>query len=444
MKDIKTAYAYARFSSDNQREESIDAQLRAIREYCRQNGIVLLREFRDEAVSGRTDKRPSFQELFALIREEPADFLIVHKLDRFARNRYDAALYRKKLTDAGMKLVSVLERLDDSPESIILEGLLESLNEYYSANLSRETKKGLRENVLQGKRNGGRPPIGYRIEGKKLVPNEDADRVRSVFRMYADGASYMSLSRETGFSYGAIRYILGNEAYTGLLKGGEVNFENAHEPLIDRETFERCQERRKSKRNAANKSKADYALTGIAFCEKCGKPMVGFSTNGYLYYYCRTKGCKMRRKEELEQKVTDKLKTFFAPTDEIKARFYALVSERVNNQAKIEEVRKGNIIISKRISNLKMALEMNPDPETAQELIARVQELRSQIRQEPKPREISREVCDAYIEQFAEQLNGDSLIIRNFVAKAVIGDDISLYIKLNSGVDLGEYIRIFP
>ena len=132
---MKTAYAYARFSSDNQREESITAQLRAIHEYCNTHDIRILQEFKDEAFSARTDKRPAFQELFARVKERPADYLIVHKLDRFARNRYDAAFYRKILKDAGMRLVSVLERLDDTPESIIMEGLLESMNEYYSANL---------------------------------------------------------------------------------------------------------------------------------------------------------------------------------------------------------------------------------------------------------------------------------------------------------------------
>ena len=145
---MKTAYAYARFSSDNQREESIDAQLRAINEYCDMNDIRILRIFKDEAQSARTAKRPAFQELFGLIKENPSDYLIVHKLDRFARNRADAAFYRSKLKEAGMKLVSVLERLDDSPESIIMEGILESMNEYYSANLSRETKKGLKENRI--------------------------------------------------------------------------------------------------------------------------------------------------------------------------------------------------------------------------------------------------------------------------------------------------------
>ena len=107
---MKTAYAYARFSSDNQREESIDAQLRAINEYCDTNDIRILQVFKDEAFSARTDKRPAFQELFGLIKEKPADLLIVHKLDRFARSRMDAAFYRQKLKEARKDLETPLYR----------------------------------------------------------------------------------------------------------------------------------------------------------------------------------------------------------------------------------------------------------------------------------------------------------------------------------------------
>ena len=207
---MKTAYAYARFSSDNQREESIDAQLRAINEYCDMHDIRILQVFKDEAFSARTDKRPAFQELFGLIKEKPADLLIVHKLDRFARSRMDAAFYRQKLKEAGMRLVSVLERLDDSPESIIMEGILESMNEYYSANLSRETKKGLRENILNGKRNGGKVPFGYTLVDHHLIPNTDAETVRRIFHLYSEGKGVTEIVKITQSPVHNIRPLLMN------------------------------------------------------------------------------------------------------------------------------------------------------------------------------------------------------------------------------------------
>ena len=134
--------AYARFSSDNQREESIDAQLRAIRQYCQQHDYILLDTYVDEARSATTDDRPAFQQMVKDSASGDWSAVIVHKLDRFSRNRYDSAIYKKQLKDNGVHVESVLERLDDSPESVILESLLEGMSEYYSKNLAREVLKG--------------------------------------------------------------------------------------------------------------------------------------------------------------------------------------------------------------------------------------------------------------------------------------------------------------
>ncbi len=134
---VINAAAYARFSSDNQREESIDAQLYIIREYAAKNGYQIIREYTDEAKSARTDNRPSF---LSMIRDATMglfDVIIVHKLDRFSRDRYDFAYYKRALKKAGVRLISVTERLDDSPESVMMESLLEGMAEYYSRNLAR-------------------------------------------------------------------------------------------------------------------------------------------------------------------------------------------------------------------------------------------------------------------------------------------------------------------
>lgn len=137
------AVLYARFSSDNQREESIEAQLRAMHEYCSRNSIVVIHEFCDRAKSATTDDRPEFLKMIAASREGDFDFAIVHKLDRFSRNRYDSAYYKRELKKNGVQLLSVLEQMDDSPESIILESVLEGMSEYYSKNLAREAYREL-------------------------------------------------------------------------------------------------------------------------------------------------------------------------------------------------------------------------------------------------------------------------------------------------------------
>ena len=402
---MKTAYAYARFSSDNQREESIEAQLRAIREYCEKEGIRILRVFRDDAFSARTDKRPAFQDMFGLIKESPADFVIVHKLDRFARNRADAAFYRGKLREAGMRLVSVLERLDDTPESIIMEGLLDSMSEYYSANLSRETKKGIRENVMNGKRNGAKPPFGYSCINQHLVPNQDAEKVMAFFSMYANGEKLADIDKKLNLPFKNYNAVLKNEVYLGVLKSGDVRNENAHEAIIDRATWEQCQRRmNNSPFNAANRALVHYLLSGLLECGYCGKRMVAVSSGkgkyAYYYYSCRTKGCPKYRREVLTERVLNEISDKVRPTDEIKAHFYDVVSARVNRRANNEEAKKLRLNASRRIDILINSIQYAETPEDAKKIMDKVNELRRQMPPEPKPqRQVSREACDAYLEK---------------------------------------------
>ena len=438
---MKTAYVYARFSSDNQREESIDAQLRAIHEYCDTNDIRILQVFKDEAFSARTDKRPAFQELFGLIKEKPADLLIVHKLDRFARSRMDAAFYRQKLKEAGMRLVSVLERLDDSPESIIMEGILESMNEYYSANLSRETKKGLRENILNGKRNGGKVPFGYTLVDHHLIPNRDAETVKWIFNLYAEGKGVTEIVRTTRSPVHNIRPMLMNEVYLGHLVSGDCRCENAHEAIIDEDTFYACQKRMQDKRmNAANRAKVDYMLAGLITCGVCGKRMIGMSSKGRYYYYsCKTAGCRIYRKDELEERVINELAKWFTPTDDLKALFFDLVSKRVNSRTESEDARKAEYILRQRISKLIDSLQYAETQEDTKAIMEKVNELRRQM-PKPKPkREVSREDCDRFIERFCriEQMDREeqkSLLRKTVDQIAVTPEDIGLFMTVKRGV----------
>lgn len=439
---MKTAYVYARFSSDNQREESIDAQIRAIREYCETNDIRILQVFKDEAQSARTAKRPAFQELFGLIKENPSDYLIVHKLDRFARSREDAAFYRSKLKEAGMKLVSVLERLDDSPESIIMEGILESMNEYYSANLSRETKKGLKENILNGKRNGGKVPYGYSLIDHHLVPNKDADTVRRIFHLYSEGMGVTEIVKKTRSRINNIRPLLMNEVYLGHLISGENRCENAHEPIIDKETFFACQKRMQDKRmNAANRAKVDYMLAGLITCGVCGKRMIGLSSKGKYYYYsCKTAGCKTYRKDDLEERVIKELEKHFTPTDEIKALFFDMVSKRVNSRVEDNNARKAEYILRQRISKLIDSVQYADTQDDIKAIMEKVNELRRQMPEKVQPKQtVSREECDRFIESFCDIESMDRqeqrLLLRKTIEQiAVKPDEICLFMSIKRGV----------
>ena len=145
------AVIYARYSSDRQTEQSIEGQLRECQEFAEKEGIIIINNYIDRAISGKTDNRPAFQQMIADSSSHEFEYVIVYKLDRFARNRYDSAIYKAKLKKNGVKVLSAKENIMDSPEGIILEGLLEAMNEYYSAELSQKIKRGMRENRIKGK-----------------------------------------------------------------------------------------------------------------------------------------------------------------------------------------------------------------------------------------------------------------------------------------------------
>ncbi|MGN0808110.1 MAG: recombinase family protein [Candidatus Coproplasma sp.] len=184
------AVIYARYSSDNQREESIEGQLRDCNEYAKYNDIEIVGQYIDRAFSAKTDDRPDFQRMIADSAKRLFDVVLVWKLDRFARNRYDSAFYRYTLRKNGVKIISVKENISEGPEGIILESMLEGIAEFYSANLSQNVKRGFRENALKGKWNGGSVPFGYKVVDHRLALDEDTSPIVALaFQMCADGYS---------------------------------------------------------------------------------------------------------------------------------------------------------------------------------------------------------------------------------------------------------------
>ena len=228
---MNRAVVYARFSSDNQRDESIDAQLRAINEYADKNNIKIVNQFIDRAKSATSDKRPEFQNMIKFCEADTTgiSMVIVHKLDRFSRDKYDSAMYKQKLKVKGIRVVSVLENLDNSPESLILESVIEGMAQYYSANLAREVAKGQRENGLRAMHNGGDAPLGYDVTNDKryAINKEEAQAVKIIFDMYVNGYSYSNIidklndlgyktKRGNKFGKNSLHGILSNEKYTGV------------------------------------------------------------------------------------------------------------------------------------------------------------------------------------------------------------------------------------
>lgn len=183
------AVIYARYFSDSQREESIEGQLRECTAYCMKNDITILRTYIDRALSAKTDNRPNFQRMIKDSTKGLFDTVIVWKLDRFARNRYDSAKYKVQLKKYGAKALSATENISDGPEGIILESLLEGMAEYYSAELAKKVIRGHTENALKCKYNGGTPTFGYKIDEDRhyQLDPRTAPVVLEVFTMYDQG-----------------------------------------------------------------------------------------------------------------------------------------------------------------------------------------------------------------------------------------------------------------
>ena len=178
-------------------DESIDAQIRAIEEYASKNNIQIVKVFADRAKSATSANRPEFQNMIKYCEADDTgiSMVMVHKLDRFSRDKYDSAMYKQKLKVKGIRVVSVLENLDNSPESVILESVIEGMAQYYSANLAREVAKGQKENALKALHNGGDAPLGYDVAFDKtyVINEEEAQAVKIIFDMYINGYSYSNI-----------------------------------------------------------------------------------------------------------------------------------------------------------------------------------------------------------------------------------------------------------
>lgn len=308
------AALYVRVSTEEQAQEgqSIAAQLKALREYAAGHGLAVAAEFVDEGASARTSDRPQFQRMIALARQQPRPFdvILVHKTDRFARNREDAVVYKSLLRrECGMEVIAILEPFDDSPTGRLLEGILEVMAEFYSLNLAQEVLKGQRERARQG-RSVGPAPIGYAKgpDGRYQPDPATAPLVRWLYATYAAGESGLrllaaELEREGPGRFGPaaaryrwtpafVRRILTNPVYTGTYtwfvrdaSAGRrardpsewVVVENAHPPLVDRETFARVGQLLQSRHGVRRTVAADYLLRGLVRCLDCGGSMIRYA-----------------------------------------------------------------------------------------------------------------------------------------------------------------------
>lgn len=300
---------YLRYSSSSQTEQSIEGQDHVCTKYCEQQGYEIVGRYIDRALSASkdTDKRVQFQKMIKDAEKQKFQGIVVYKLDRFARNRYDSATYKARLKKNRVRVISATESISDNPEGVLLESVLEGMAEFYSLELAQKVTRGMHESALKCNVCGGSTPIGYKVENKKYVIDEaGAQIVREAFQLYNEGKPIREICRifsakgyrtATGaeFNKNSFTVLLSNERYTGVYIHGDVRIEGGMPAIISKELFGSVQEKvaKNKKAPARSKGKVDYLLTQKLFCGHCGAPMVGESGRSvggktYYYYTCTT------------------------------------------------------------------------------------------------------------------------------------------------------------
>jgi site-specific DNA recombinase len=366
---------YARVSSEKQDTDlSISAQLRALREYAARMGCQVVREFVDEAETGRTTARPAFRDMINLARRpnKPFEQILVWKYSRFTRSREDSIIYKAMLKKVGVQVVSINEPFDDTPTGRLLEAIIESLDEFYSDNLGEEVTRGMRESAARGFYLSSRPPYGYR---KVRVKDGSRDRTKlepdpgqvgivvAIFDEVINGKGLTEIVRGLnqkgipgpngkGWGKTGLYSILTNEIYTGVFvwgrnskRGNEpIRTVNACLPVVDRATFEKAQSlmtERMPKRVHPRRVSSPFLLSGIACCGYCGKALVGrYAKSGqFAYYVCGT----------LDKKGRGACKAGYINADKFETLVVSKIKERI--------LTKGNLIQLVKMVNKEMDLE---------------------------------------------------------------------------------------
>ncbi len=458
---MKKAVIYARYSSERQNEQSIGGQVEVCRKWASDNDMEVVDVYPDEALTGRTDMRPNFQRMIRDAKNGKFDYVIVYKLDRFARNRYDSAIYKAQLKKYNVRIVSAMENIADGPEGIILESVLEGMAEYYSANLSQNVLRGMHQRAELGKYMGGTVPLGYKIDKDKnfVIDNNTAFIVKRIYEMYSDGYTVKEICAElnaaghksaTGkpFSYNSLHRLLSNEKYIGRYEYLGVVLENAIPRIIDDAMFEKVQKRVQQNKRApaSSKSTTTFYLTGKLFCGTCGNNMVGDSGTSstgatHFYYSCiekkRRHGCtkKTVKKEWLEQFITDVTINEIltdANIEYVSQKAFELSEAERNDDSELTALNNTLREVQKIINNIMNAIEQGIITETTKQRLTEAEERKKALLVSIDKEKIARPpITKEQIEFFLRDIRNRiinaeeriEIIINSFVNSVYLYDD---------------------
>ena len=460
---MKTAAIYARYSSDSQNEQSIEGQLRVCEEYAKRNDIIILNTYIDRAMTGRNDNRPDFQRMLKDSNRKEWNYIIVYKFDRFARNRYETAIHKKELKDNGVKVLSAMENIPDTPEAIIFESMLEGYAEYYSAELAQKVKRGMFETRRKGLYQGGGLLYGYKIDGRKIVIDENnAAVVRFMYEQYANGVFVKdiikTLTEKNIFYKGkpfvrnSVYNILRNEKYSGVYKHDDEMVDNMYPQIVPTNVFNLVRRKVAANKYGKKSVKADFLLRQKLICGNCGQPMHGESgtpKNGSRVYYYKCNGRKKRinncnkstiRKEVIENLVIDTIvKKLSEPdlidilTSKIMQKQEKSIRENSSLSLLIKQKKQVDTSIDNIVAAIERGIVTNATNKRLQSLEVQQQELERQILIEQSKQSVKLSATD--IKRFyTSALNENSKVLINLLIEKIILFDDKAEIYFNNPI----------
>lgn len=416
MENFRRAVIYARYSSHSQRDASIEQQVAACRRFAERQDIEIVEVYEDRATTGTNDRRPGFQKMIKDAERANWEYVIVYTLDRFARDRYASAVYKRKLKDCGIKVLSAMEQISDDPTGILMESLLEGLAEYYSQELSRKVQRGHEDNAQKCMVNGALP-LGY-VKGpdsKYCISEPEAEIVREIFQRVSADEKLSDIiadmnrrgiltKKKKQWNRSSFNQLLSNERYTGTYIYRDIRIPGGIPQIIPNQLFDAVQLKIYTKPNARKDPSGErpqrrrrdagtYLLTGKLFCGDCKSPMIGISgtsRDSSLHYYYACKGrradpnaCKRKniRRDWIEEYICQILRETMLTDEAISVLAEAAVSwqQKQNGSNELDSLKARLIDVDKSLFNLLKAIEAGIFSSTTQSRLLELEQEKQNI-----------------------------------------------------------------
>ena len=459
---MKKAVIYARYSSDSQTEQSIEGQVRVCKEYAKNNNILVVDTYIDRAMTGINDMRPDFQRMLKDSAKRQWEVVLVYKLDRFSRDKYEMTIHKHTLKENGVKLVSAMENIPDSPEGIILESLLEGMNQYYSAEHAQKINRGLKESWSKGQTTGGRTFFGYDVIDKKCVINEyEANIIREAFTKYAQGykaRSIIEIFKEKGYRRKNGAYIdenylyrfLRNIRYTGIVEHKGVIYDKIFPRIISDELWQAVSSITDDNKLAPSRKKEifNFLLSGKLVCGNCKHRMVGISGTSHTgdshYYYacqfgrrkkvkCATKPIRKQFIEDTVIETTVKLLSSVSIISDLANKIYTVHQNETSDNTALKSLEQRRKEAVRSQNNMIKAIEQGIITEATKgrltELEAEINHLDFEIAKEKAHNYafLTVEQIEQYLSRFVFDNTDDvkvrKLLINTFVREVILYED---------------------